>query len=69
MDTKPTPAEVLLDVANRIRHTTGLICVDGGPDNCAAVAALALRLRDRPAVALRAQVEGWNKLEIIRQLW
>lgn len=64
-----TPAELLLDMAQYVLHTPGILIAEGQPHNCAEVITLALRLRANPPIALRAQVEGWNKLQIVRELW
>lgn len=68
---KPSAAELLLDIARGLKHAAGIVSAEGmcAPDNYTEVVALALRLRANPTVALRAQVEEWNKLQIVRELW
>ena len=63
-------AEALLDLADAVLHPRGeLIECDAETRWAADVAALAMRLRARPAVAFRAQVEGWPRERIVRELY
>lgn len=62
-------SEILLDLANTVKRSNGIVILEGAAWNFGDVVALALRLQANPALALRAQVEGWNKFQIVRELW
>lgn len=63
-------AELLIDIAEAILHPRDelLVSVDNPPET-AEIAALALRLRERPGLALRALVEEWTRVRIVRELY
>lgn len=66
------PAEVMLDAAAFVHKTVGIITPEvighgitmGGVDRIA----VSIRLADRPSVAFRAIMEGWDLDRIVREL-
>lgn len=63
-------AEHLLYIADSVMIPKNrlLIC-EGVPPNAGDVVALALALKKRPDVALRAMLENWNRAKIVRELY
>lgn len=64
-------AERLIDIADEVlARSDRLFIVEGPlPPNAVDVTALAIRLRRRPDLALRAMVEEWSGLRIVRELY
>lgn len=63
-------AEALLDIADSVMVPKNrlLIC-EGVPPNTGDLVALALALKKRPDVALRAMLENWDRVKIVRELY
>lgn len=66
-----TDAERLVVIADEVmRVRDRLIFVESPiPDNTVDIVALAIRLRKKPDVVLRAMVENWNRERIVRELY
>lgn len=62
-------AEALLDVVSSFKRRNGLLIAEGWPDNTVAVVRLSLNLLRRSGLALRAQVEKWDKVRIVREVY
>lgn len=63
-------AELLLEIAETVLYPRDLVMLveDADPSTCDTVA-LALRLRERKDLALRAMIENWNRFRIVRELY
>ncbi len=62
-------AEQLIGIADAVLHPSdALLVCEGEPECVGDVVALALRLRSKPDVALRAMVEEWTRFRIVREL-
>lgn len=66
-----TCAEQLIEVADEVLCVRDMLFVVGEPlpDNAMELVVLAIHLRRRPDVALRALVENWDRLRIVRELY
>lgn len=63
-------AELLVDIANKVlRPKRRIVLCINNPANAVDVVALALRLRERPDLALRAMLEDWDRVRIVRELY
>ena len=62
-------ASLLLDAANDLKHHRGLVIVHHPvSDTGLSRVGLGLKLRERPGLALRAVVEGWDLDRVIREV-
>lgn len=60
-------AETILDAANVVKHSPGLI---HAPENAnLTLLATALRLRNKPSLALKAILESWSVERIVKELY
>ena len=68
-----TEAEILIDLAEEVLHPKDeLLIIDGDPPlpECfTETVVLALRLRARPDLCLRAIMERWTGFQIVRELY
>lgn len=63
-------AEMLIDLADSILYPRDevLLC-EGLPPSAPDTAVLALRLKKRPDLTLRAIMEDWSRFRIVRELY
>ena len=65
-----TDAERLIDIANAVLYPRDqLLLSESIPPRMNEVVALALRLKTRPDLALRAMMEEWTRVRIVRELY
>ena len=62
-------AEQLLSFAQMLKHSSGLVLVEAVGDGRFGYIELALKLRNNPSLALRAQLEEWNQQRIVKELY
>ncbi len=62
-------AEILIAIADVIMHPRErLVLSDDNPAHAVDLVALGLKLRKNPGLALRALVEKWDRVRIVREL-
>lgn len=63
-------AEQLVEIADDVMYPRNeVLLIEGLPPCAADTVALAIRLRKRPDVVLRAMVEEWTRFQIVRELY